>query len=128
MFNINKVCEFPYIFIFEGPLDACFIKNGVAVSGINKGRNHLTDKQEDQLKNFPLHTKIWILDNQNKDDTAHKKTKQLIEMKQKVFIWPKDLNYKDFNEMCMDKKINEIETCFILSNTFEGPKARLKLL
>lgn len=128
LFNINKVSEFPYIFIFEGPLDSCFVKNGVAVSGINKGRNHLTDKQEDQLKNFPLHTKIWILDNQYKDETAHKKTKQLIEMKQKVFVWPKDLNYKDFNEMCVAKKINEVDSTFILSNAFEGPKARLKLL
>jgi hypothetical protein len=128
LFNINKVSEYPYIFIFEGPIDSCFIKNGVAVSGINKSRNSLTEKQNDQLKNFPLHSKIWVLDNQYKDETAHKKTKQLIESKQKVFIWPKNLNYKDFNEMCIEQKTNEIETNFIIKNTFEGPKARLKLL
>lgn len=128
LFNINKVNEYPYIFIFEGPLDACFVQNAVAVSGINKSRNSLTNKQQEQLKNFPIHSKIWVLDNQHKDETAHKKTKQLIETHQKVFIWPKDSPYKDFNEMCIDKKVNEIETNFVLKNTFEGPKARLKLL
>jgi hypothetical protein len=99
----------------------------VAVSGINKSRSSLTDKQESQLNNFPLHTKIWVLDNQNKDETARKKMKQLIEINQKVFVWPKDLDYKDLNEMCLDKKINGIETDFILKNTFNGPKARLKM-
>jgi len=127
LFNADRISEFPYIFIFEGPIDACFCKNGVAVSGINKSRNSLTEKQEDQLKNFPLHTKIWVLDNQNQDETAHKKIKQLIESKQKVFVWPKTIPYKDFNEMCVDRKTNGVETDFVLKNSFEGPKARLQM-
>lgn len=127
LFNADKITDYPYIFIFEGPIDSCFCRNGVAVSGINKSRSSLTDKQESQLNNFPLHTKIWVLDNQNKDETARKKMKQLIEINQKVFVWPKDLDYKDLNEMCLDKKINGIETDFILKNTFNGPKARLKM-
>jgi hypothetical protein len=127
LFNVDKITEFPHIFIFEGPIDACFCRNGVAVSGINKSRNSLTEKQQEQLNNFPLHSKIWVLDNQNKDETAYKKMKQLIENKQKVFVWPKSIPYKDLNEMCMDRKINGVETDFILKNTFEGPKARLQM-
>lgn len=127
LFNINQVNEYPYIFIFEGPLDACFCRNGVAVSGINKSKNSITDKQEEQLHNFPLHTVIWVLDNQNQDETARKKMKQLIDSKNQVFIWPKNISYKDFNEMCVDMKTNEVETDFILKNTFQGHKASIKM-
>lgn len=125
LFNADKITEYPYIFIFEGPLDACFCRNGVAVSGINKSRSNLTDKQEEQLNNFPLHTKIWVLDNQDMDETARKKIKQLADSGQKVFVWPKNLPYKDFNEMCVDKNINQIETDFIIKNSFSGPKAKM---
>ena len=128
LFNINRVTEYPYIFIFEGPLDACFIRNGVAVSGINKSRNSLTDKQKEQLANFPLHQKIWVLDNQNKDATARKKMQQLADNNQYVFVWPKNIIYKDFNEMCMDTKQNSVDPEFVLNNTFQGIKARVKML
>lgn len=128
LFNINQVSEHPYIFIFEGPLDACFCKNGVAVSGINKSRNNLTDKQEQQLNNFPMHTKIWVLDNQHQDETAREKTKQLIKTDQQVFVWPQHLPYKDFNEMCVDRKTNQIEMEFVLANTFKGMLALGKMM
>jgi len=128
LFNINRVNEQPYVFIFEGPLDACFIHNGVAVSGINKSRNSLTDKQKEQLSNFPLHQKIWVLDNQNKDTTAREKMKQIIETGQKVFVWPKNIIYKDFNEMCMGLKQNKVDVNFVLQNTFQGHKARAKMM
>lgn len=128
LFNINRVSEYPYIFIFEGPLDACFIRNGVAVSGINKSRNSMTDKQKEQLANFPLHQKIWVLDNQNKDLTARKKMQQLADNNQHVFVWPKNIIYKDFNEMCMDLKQNSVDPEFVLNNTFQGIKARVKML
>lgn len=128
LFNINRVDEYPYIFIFEGPLDACFIKNGVALSGINKSRNHMTDKQHEQLNNFPLHTRIWVLDNQNRDETARKKMKQLADTGQKLFVWPKNIKYKDFNEMCMDLKQNSVDPQFVLENSYEGMRARVKML
>jgi len=128
LFNINNVQEYPYIFIFEGPLDACFLKNGVALSGINKSRNHMTDRQMQQLSNFPLHEKIWVLDNQNKDATARKKMRQLIDTGQKVFVWPKNIIYKDFNEMCMHKQLNSVEPEFVLENSYKGMMARLKML
>ena len=39
-----------YIFIFEGPIDSFFVKNGVAVGGISKGRSCFTKRQDLQIQ------------------------------------------------------------------------------
>jgi hypothetical protein len=75
-----------------------------------------------------MHTKIWVLDNQHQDETAREKTKQLIKTDQQVFVWPRHLPYKDFNEMCVDRKTNQIEMEFILANTFKGMLALGKMM
>lgn len=45
-----------------------------------------------------------------------------------VFIWPDFLGkvYKDFNEICIDKKINEIPWKFIKQNALCGQSGLLK--
>lgn len=112
VFGINNIdASFPYIFVLEGPIDAMFIKNGVAVCGTS-----MTKKQLKQLQQFPTHEIIWCLDNQNVDQASANKTKDLIKFGYKVFQWPKHMKYKDFNEYCIDKKINEIDYSLVLNN------------
>lgn len=112
VFGINNIdANFPYIFVLEGPIDAMFIKNGVAVCGTT-----MTKKQLKQLQQLPTHEIIWCLDNQHVDATSAEKTKELIKSGFKVFQWPKHLIYKDLNEWCVDEKLNEIDCSFILNN------------
>lgn len=130
LFGINQVQEnSKYIFVTEGPIDAFFIKNGVAVAGITESKQDpFTKIQKDQLGNFPLHDIIWILDNQYKDQASRKKTSYLLKLGYKVFLWPEKLKcYKDINEYCIDKKLNGIEEEFILENITSGVKGRLML-
>ena len=123
--NINM--DLDTVFITEGPIDAFFVKNGIAVAGITQSANlNFTDKQEEQLKEFFLYKKIWILDNQHLDKTSRDKTKKLLELGHTVFIWP-DKTFKDLNDLCMDKKINEVETSFIMQNSYTRLKGMLKL-
>lgn len=113
MFNMDKIdINFPYIFIFEGPIDAMFVKNGVAAAGLT-----LTKTQNIQLSEYPLHKKIWVLDNPIIDDTSKDKTIELLNKGENVFKW-KDGNYKDFNEMAMFEEINEIDPKFILNSLY----------
>tara|TARA_R110002051_G_scaffold38288_1_gene81623 strand:- start:260 stop:640 length:381 start_codon:yes stop_codon:yes gene_type:complete len=116
------------LFIFEGPIDAFFIKNGVAIAGINENSsNNFTDIQKQQLLPFKFHTKIWLLDSQWLDKPSHKKTSSLIDNGENVFIWPESYGnkFKDFNDMCIALKIDEIPINFVLDNTFTGMKAKV---
>lgn len=114
IFNINQIdTSLDYIFLFEGPIDAMFVKNGVSLAGLN-----LTNTQERQLNEFPFHEKIWILDNPNKDSAAKDKVFQLLKTKQKVFRWPSNSPYKDFNEWAVKEGVNEIPYSFIVDSLY----------
>ena len=130
LFGINNIdTGKKNIFITEGPLDACFIKNGIAVAGINEGRGSLfTPRQAEQLREFTLLDQIWVLDNQRIDIASKKKTNHLLKTGCKVFIWPAELkNIKDINEICIKHKLNEISHKFILDNTYSGLKGTMLL-
>lgn len=129
IFGIDHVdSSINQVFIFEGPIDSCFMKNGVAVGGINEGHHRFTPTQSDQLEELKFYEKIWVLDSQWKDETAQKKTLVLLEMGEKVFIWPRNwgVRYKDFNEICTDQGIDGISSAFVLKNSQCGVSAALK--
>jgi hypothetical protein len=130
LFNINKLQpNYTNAFVFEGPLNAFFCKNSIAVGGIQeKSMMLFSNKQQEQIdmycKFFDI---IWVLDSQWIDKASFFKTQKLIQMKQKVFIWPKTIGikYKDFNDVCIALNLNEIAPQFIQKNTFEGLQAQL---
>jgi hypothetical protein len=131
LFNINQIdVDLNYIFIFEGPIDSFFIRNGVGVAGIQEDSStSLSLFQERQLFEFNLLKKIWVLDSQWIDKASRKKTEKLISNDETVFLWPENYgkNYKDINELCIDLGKNEIDTPFILDNIASGIRAKLLL-
>ena len=131
LFNINQINkDLDKIFIFEGPLNACFVKNGIAVAGIQEKSDILyTHKQSEQISNFPFYDKIWVLDSQWIDNASKLKSLKLIEQNQKIFIWPEKFGktFKDFNDIAVALNQNEISIDFIVKNTYQGIKAKLLL-
>lgn len=130
LFNIQNVdsSNGDTIFIFEGPIDACFVKNGVGIAGINEGFGTFTPKQEEQFSNFKFFDKIWVLDNQWIDKAAKEKTIKLLEMGHTVFLWPaKWKQYKDFNALCVDNGWNEVDQSIIKENSASGKGAIMKV-
>ena len=129
LFNLNNIDpELDYIFIFEGPIDAFFVKNGTAVAGIQENSNNMfSSLQQIQINNYKLAKIIWVLDSQWLDNASRAKTKRLIDMNETVFIWPEKVGrlYKDFNDACIATNINEISTKFIIDNSYSGLKAKL---
>ena len=116
--NINQ------LFVFEGPIDSMFVKNGIAVCGL-----HVTDVQRNILNKYFLYEQIWVPDNQFIDKSGLEKTEQLIEQNCRVFIWPKELRkYKDINDICIAYKLDQVSPKFILDNSFTGIEAKTKLL
>lgn len=119
LYNIDKIDQsFPYIFMFEGPIDSMFVKNGSCVAGITEKGNYIFDyNQKMQLSAFPLHKIIFILDNPENDKTSSIKTKYIVDQGYEVFKWPKYMaKYKDINEYCVDKGLYEVDPNIFVDN------------
>lgn len=118
------------VFIFEGPINSFFVKNGVAVAGIQeKSHQSFTAKQIEQLSSFVLYKKIWVLDSQWIDSASLSKSKILADQNETIFIWPEKIGrkYKDFNDLAMKFNIDEISAKFIADNSYKGMGAKIAL-
>lgn len=131
LFNYDNIqSSTDNIFITEGPIDAFFIKNSVAVAGIQeKSRSTFTPQQQQQLDRLFLMQSVWVLDSQWQDEASRRKSEILLKDDHCVFIWPKDIGkrFKDVNDMCVFFNINEITSKFILENTYCGLKGIVRL-
>jgi len=130
LFGIDTVnTSIEYLFLTEGPIDAMFIQNGIGIAGINESANrNFTETQTRQLNGFPFYTKVWVLDNQHRDNTSKIKSNKLLDEGERVFIWPESFKeYKDINEYCVSKNINSFDIDTILENTYSGLKGKLLL-
>lgn len=131
VFNVDKIKDdIPEIFVFEGPIDSCFMKNGVAIAGISKGGNDLTRLQEEQLSLLCMgHELVWMLDNQWIDETARQKSESLLRKGERVFIWPEEWKeYKDFNDICVQNGLDSVPVSLVRKYVYSGEKGLLRLL
>ena len=130
IFGIERVSsELDDVFITEGPLDACFIKNGIGLGGITKTLHTYTALQRGQMESLKFFNKIWVLDSQWLDNTAKEKTEMLIKAGETVFIWPEydGKRFKDINEVCVAYDMNEYPIELIKKNSHKGLAATVNL-
>ena len=132
LFNIDKVTnDISSVFIFEGPINAFFTKNSVAVAGITeRGNATFTERQQKQVDTtLKWLDRIWVLDSQWIDNASLKKSETLLLNGEKVFIWPEKFGtrFKDFNDIAMHCKIDELSAEFIQKNSFESLEGIIKL-
>ena len=125
--NIDPNLE--YVFIFEGPIDSYFIKNGLAVCGIAEDSSRtFTPLQQKQIGQLASYKKIWCLDNQWNDNASLKKSSILLDNGETIFIWPEELkDFKDVNEYCISKGLDSINPEMVLKNAYSGFKGKLIL-
>ena len=113
LFGIDRLdTEIDALFLFEGALDAIFVRNGLGVAGLT-----LTDTQNTQLQNFPFHKRIWVLDNPKFDQAAKENITKLLLNRECVFKWP-DVPFKDFNDWAVADNLTEIDYKFVLQNLY----------
>ena len=131
LFNFDHVdAEQDTIYVFEGPLNACFCKNGVAVAGIqDESHRTFTTRQQEQMQMYPFHSHVWVLDSQWIDAAALNKSKILAAAGEKIFIWPEKIGrtYKDFNDLVIAAKLDQVSTKFIDEHTYCGLTAEIRL-
>lgn len=126
IFNLDRVdYDLEYLFIMEGAIDAMFIQNGVAISGV-----YLTEYQDALLRiNCPFLKKVWIFDNPKIDDTGREKmTEMAMESSDLFFTWgDKFEDYKDLNDYCINENVWNINPDEIISRSFVGSKALVRI-
>ena len=131
LFNIDRVSsDHDCVYIFEGPINAFFTKNSVAVAGITERGKSFTQRQEEQLNTtLKWYDKTWILDSQWVDQASLVKSEVLLKQGERVFIWPEKFGrkFKDFNDIAIACKIDEIKWKFIEKNTFDGIEGIVRL-
>ena len=118
------------MYIFEGPIDAFFVRNSVAVSGIIERGKSLTKRQEEQMNTtLKWYDKVWVLDSQWGDRASMIKSEALLKQGETVFIWPETLGkkYKDFNDLARAANKDEIGWDWIQKNIFEGLEGIVKM-
>jgi hypothetical protein len=131
LFNIDKVSsDHDKVYIFEGPIDAFFVRNSVAVAGITERGKSLTKRQEEQMNTtLKWYDKVWVLDSQWGDRASMIKSEALLKQGETVFIWPETLGkkYKDFNDLARAANKDEIGWDFIEKNTFKDLKGIIRM-
>jgi len=120
IFNYYLVDSSKDVFILEGPIDAMFIDNAIATSGITRWE---TAMYETVAKKFPR--RVWVFDN----DKAGKKEASIFARNyERVFVWPKDTKVKDINDIILERGLTKAELLSIITtNTYTGIQAVMKL-
>ena len=138
IFNIDKIDpSFPYIYVTEGAIDCCFLKNGIACGGLTPSN----EQKEELRERFPGFNIVILTDNQWIDKSARlalngdwrAKTNGLLKTamyEYLFFIWPKAEQSKDINEsVCNNSQICKFhDREWLLKNTYNALQAKFMMM
>jgi hypothetical protein len=102
----------PSVYITEGPFDSTFISNSIALCG-----------SDGDVDKWGISNPVWIYDNEPRNREILSRISRVIEMGQKVVIWPSTIKEKDINDMVLSGL--DVQSV-IESNTYSGLEAKLK--
>eukprot|EP00697_Spironema_sp_BW2_P008574 gnl/Spiro4/23205_TR11465_c0_g1_i1.p2 gnl/Spiro4/23205_TR11465_c0_g1~~gnl/Spiro4/23205_TR11465_c0_g1_i1.p2 ORF type:complete len:340 (+),score=20.12 gnl/Spiro4/23205_TR11465_c0_g1_i1:2462-3481(+) len=119
LFGADRVDYSKTFYVTEGPFDACFLHNSLAVCGASIALELLKNGKQNQ-------NAVVVYDNERRNAETVAKNQEAIDHGFKVVIWPPEIRAKDINAMIVEEKVDPIT--IISQNTFEGLKARAKLL
>jgi len=112
IFGMDRVNTDEPIYIVEGPFDATFIKNSVAMAG-----------SDVDIRTFGWSNHIWIFDNEPRNREIVSRISKAISRGDQVVIWPKNIQQKDINDMHLAG--HDVQT-LVQSNVYQGLQATLK--
>ena len=112
IYGLDKVEKNKNVYITEGPFDSTFISNSIALCGA-----------DGCVSKWGISDAVWIYDNEPRNTEILSRISRVIEMGQKVVIWPSTIKEKDINDMVLSGL--DVQSV-IESNTYSGLEAKLK--
>ena len=112
IYGLDKVQKNKSVYITEGPFDSTFISNSIALCGA-----------DGDVDKWGICDPVWVYDNEPRNREILSRISRVIEMGQKVVIWPSTIKEKDINDMVLSGlNVQSV----IESNTYSGLEAKLK--
>ena len=111
-YGLDEIQKDKTIYVTEGPFDSTFIPNAIALCGA-----------DGDLSKWGICDPVWIYDNEPRNREILSRISRVIEMGQKIVIWPSSIIEKDINDMMLaGLDVQNIVEC----NTYSGLEAKLK--
>ena len=112
IYGLDEVQKDQTVYITEGPFDSTFISNAIALCGA-----------DGDVSKWGIDNPVWVYDNEPRNSEILSRISHVIEMGQKVVIWPSTIKEKDINDMVLSgQNVQEV----IELNTYSGLEAKLK--
>ena len=112
IYGLDEIKKDTLVYITEGPFDSTFIPNSIALCGA-----------DGDVGKWGISNAVWIYDNEPRNTEILSRISRVIEMGQKVVIWPSTIKEKDINDMVLSGlNVQSV----IESNTYSGLQAKLK--
>ena len=112
IYGLDEIEKNKTVYITEGPFDSTFIHNSIALCGA-----------DGDVSKWGINDPVWIYDNEPRNREILSRISRVIEMGQKVVIWPSTIKEKDVNDMILSGlNVQDV----IESNTYSGLEAKLK--
>ena len=112
IYGLDQVQKNKSVYITEGPFDSTFISNSIALCGA-----------DGDVDKWGIGDPVWVYDNEPRNREILSRISRVIEMGQKVVIWPSTIKEKDVNDMILSGlNVQDV----IESNTYSGLEAKLK--
>lgn len=120
VYGVDRLDFNDRVYITEGPIDAMFIPNSLAMGGA------YLDKTVEKLKLDPANI-IIVYDNEPRNKDIVKAIEKSIESGYNVCLWPEGTQHKDINDMVKaGLTVKQIQAT-IDAHTYKGLVAKMKL-
>ena len=112
IYGLDEVQKDQTVYITEGPFDSTFISNAIALCGA-----------DGDVSKWGISNPVWVYDNEPRNSEILSRISRVIEMGQKVVIWPSPIVEKDINDMVLaGRDVQRVVEC----NNYSGLEAKLK--
>lgn len=112
IYGLDEIEKDKTVYITEGPFDSTFISNSIALCGA-----------DGDVDKWGISDCVWVYDNEPRNTEILSRISRVIELGQKVVIWPPNTEEKDINDMILTG--HNVQH-MIESNTYSGLEAKLK--
>ena len=112
VYGMDQIDKGRSVYVVEGPFDATFINNSIALCG-----------SDGDLEHFEAYDFIYAYDNEPRNKEIVGRIERCIERNQRVVIWPNNIKEKDINEMVLAG--HDVQSV-VESNVYNGLKAKLQ--